>query len=148
MDHAIRCLEYEISRKLDELDAMTRELRQLRAIAARQLSQELADDRGDDGIPPAAVPTPSPAPAADVVAVPTTGAGDLTPENVDETPAHGIVRPAVGEADQADDEFACDLCDRTFVKEHGLRMHRIKSHPIDKVSFDPDAARARAAAAA
>ena len=84
--HAIRCLEFELGRRLDEIDAMGRELNGLRALAAESLT---TDRRHDD---PPVKSAPSPAPAANPVAcspTATAGAGDTN----DDTPPHGIIRP-------------------------------------------------------
>lgn len=201
MEHAIRCLEYELGRKLAEVDEMSRELTELRRLYAARTGVELPDRRVDS-IPPAVDPAPSPAPAAECVASSTTGAGDLSESesvDTDPTPAHGTPRPTgsgskydyaevaeIARAAIADGRSApqaiVDELDAPTTKAASLAMRKARqaghhipkvraggrpskapalasveplppadgpltAEPIDRTPFDPDAARARAAAA-
>lgn len=163
--HAIRCLEDELARQLDKAGAIALELRTLRELVARGL-------RPTDQVPVGAVPAePEPTEAAssevgsgspglvrpatpdtpaDPVRLPkipkssssarssARPASSTTSPPADDAPPAGIARP---------DTYDCIDCDRSFPTKQGLSLHRTRTHPIEKRPFDPDAARARAAAA-
>lgn len=157
MRYAIQCLEYELARKLDEVEAMGRELAELR---------RLNDLR--ESSPPAFTVTPAPALSAPTEAGAGVGVdpesriakawaiGDPTPAELaeladvcrkvaehiepDPAPPEGIVRPV--------ELFMCTHCGKSFSRQNGLSRHLSQSHPIEHRSFDPDKARAAAAEAA
>lgn len=163
--HAIRCLEDELARQLDRAGAIALELRTLRELSSR--------DFRPAAIPPAGTVPAEPEPAAvasqqagsgsQVVRPPATGAPadpvklpatrkETSRSSVraggasrstkrppaDSAPPAGIPRP---------ESHDCIHCDKSFPTRQGLSVHIGRTHPIERTPFDPDKARAAAAAA-
>jgi hypothetical protein len=164
---AIQCLEDELARMLARVDAVTRELNELRRmhavplVAPRDPYADLPPEVSRPRLRTVSESTPSTAPAS--VPVPG-GAGTdesrpaepepsrtarlvsvsaVTPAEP-QSPAGPPARPG-GPATPPEHE--CAHCPKSFDTRQGLSLHITRVHPIERRPFDPDKARAGAAAA-
>ena len=139
---AIQCLEDELARSLSRVDRLTQELNELRRLHAAPPAR----NPGDGHPPPVEMPDPHAGLPPEVSRPPRQRQGAGPSSTHGPAPANvSVLVPGGASTDTL--RHTCAHCSRSFNSQRGLSKHINSAHPITHRKFNPEQARAGAAAA-